>query len=106
VGLFIAKAVTEKMGGTLTVESTLGVGTRFDLVLPHSVAPPHTVALTYTTDNDIAVQPTAQQKLASANAETPSLHGRVLYAEDNLDNQRFVRQSTPSAVQNYPLIWC
>ena len=75
VGLFIAKAVTEKMGGTLSVESTLDVGTRFDLVLPYSA------------EKEFA----DEQSHPAAISQKPKLCGRVLYAEDNLDNQQLVQ---------------
>ncbi len=76
VGLYIAKSVTEKMGGTLSVESTVGVGTRFDLVVHYS--------------NDEKKLVVEQIKSASI-FEKSALYGRVLYAEDNLDNQQLVQ---------------
>jgi len=76
VGLFIAKSIAEKMNGTLSVESTVGVGTRFDLVLPILVEQ-------VTTLEELQINPVT--------TERPLLRGRVLYAEDNLDNQQLVK---------------
>jgi signal transduction histidine kinase len=39
LGLFIAKQLTEAMGGTLTVTSTLGTGSTFTFTLPVGTAP-------------------------------------------------------------------
>ena len=78
VGLFIAKSVCEKMGGALAVDSTAGVGTRIDLVLPMKVT------------EDCGEKIHAENQ-AHTTPEKPRLRGRVLYAEDNLDNQQLVK---------------
>jgi hypothetical protein len=39
LGLFIAKQLTEAMGGTLTVRSTLGSGSTFTFTLPVTTSP-------------------------------------------------------------------
>jgi signal transduction histidine kinase len=81
VGLFIAKSVSEKMGGSLEIHSTEGVGTRFDLKIPYKVE---------------AVAHPANEK-TSQTAPTPDkikhdvVTGRVLYVEDNIDNQDLVK---------------
>ena len=80
VGLFIAKSVAEKMGGRLSVDSTPGVGTRFDLVLPMIVKQCHTATML----DEQQIKPVTVP-------ERPKLRGRVLYAEDNLDNQQLVK---------------
>ncbi|MFN3841155.1 MAG: sensor histidine kinase [Cyclobacteriaceae bacterium] len=35
LGLYIVKSVTEKLGGTITVQSELGIGTTFEITLPN-----------------------------------------------------------------------
>ncbi len=37
LGMSIAKSLVDKMGGTITVESTKGVGTTFDVILPFEI---------------------------------------------------------------------
>ena len=34
MGLFITRSVVEKLGGTVTAESTVGKGTRITMILP------------------------------------------------------------------------
>jgi signal transduction histidine kinase len=40
LGLYITKECAEKVGGTITVESELGVGTKFRIEIPQSIYNP------------------------------------------------------------------
>ena len=37
MGLFITRSVTEKLGGSVTAESTVGKGTRITMILPERI---------------------------------------------------------------------
>ncbi len=73
IGLAIVKALVERMGGTVSVESTLGKGTRFELrLIDGSHTPP-------------AVGELARPQAMALAATVGSVGrgGRVLYIEDN-----------------------
>ncbi len=83
IGLVIVKGLTQAMGGTISVSSTAGEGTQFQLVLP-AAAPP---------EPDAAADP---QVIHTAPAPFEPLHeargGRILYIEDNEVNVLLVEQ--------------
>ncbi len=90
VGLFIAKSLIEKMGGTIAVDSTVDVGTKFTLEIPvenveEKQLESLPVALCADTHHNIS------SHTAKAPIKKPRLRGRVLYAEDNIDNQNLVK---------------
>ena len=93
VGLFIAKSVCEKMGGSLSVESTMGVGTRFELIIPCSEVHGHknSVSAEMRSEPLAETHQSIKQTQPTTILKKPSLHGRVLYAEDNLDNQQLLQ---------------
>jgi len=72
LGLSITKNIIELMGGTLTVESELGVGSSFSFSL--------TFDLIDTTDVPI-------QKVKLGDLEKPTFNGEILVCEDNNLNQ-------------------
>lgn len=75
LGLAITKQLTELMGGTITLESKLGEGTKF------------TVDLTFDIDEDYAAAPADETKQSEN-----SLNGvRILIAEDNDINMEIAR---------------
>ncbi len=76
IGLVLSRQLAEMMGGTLTVTSTLGVGTSASLKLGIASAP--------------AVKPDSARLGRSEPRSTRSL--RVLYAEDDEVNGELVRQ--------------
>jgi CheY-like chemotaxis protein/anti-sigma regulatory factor (Ser/Thr protein kinase) len=79
VGLYIAKMITEKMGGNLTVESEEGKGSKFCMRIPHIEQ--------LTEDEDSELHALSRTGAASY---IPKLRGNVLYAEDNEDNRRLL----------------
>ena len=83
IGLVIVKGLTQAMGGTISVSSTAGEGTQFQLVLP-AAAPP---------EPDAAAD---LLNIHTAPAPFEALHeaqgGRILYIEDNEVNVLLVEQ--------------
>jgi signal transduction histidine kinase/ActR/RegA family two-component response regulator len=79
LGLALSKRLTEAMGGTIGVESTVGLGSRFFIELA-LLDDPTTVL-----KNNPEILETAQQ-------DAPSRRGAVLYIEDNASNLRLIEQ--------------
>lgn len=84
IGLVIVKGLTQAMGGTISVSSTPGEGTQFQLVLPSAV--PH----------EPASLAAAHDHEGAAPSQLAALHeaagGRILYIEDNEVNVLLVEQ--------------
>lgn len=79
IGLAIVKIYVERMGGTVSVSSTPGEGSRFDVRLPAPVA----------LQPAVAAAPAPAPVSVSA---SPGGHARVLYIEDNPVNALIVRE--------------
>ncbi|MBX7183687.1 MAG: response regulator [Vicinamibacteria bacterium] len=80
LGLSIAKALIERMGGTITVESKLGEGAFFSFRIPV----------------EEASEARALPEAATPLAEAPVPRARILVAEDNRVNQFVVRKQIES----------
>ena len=80
IGLAIVKANVERMGGTVHVQSTPGVGSVFEVRLPSAASAAAAAA----------AQPAAQPAVSTA--PVPARAGRLLYIEDNPVNALIVRE--------------
>ncbi|MDR0456509.1 MAG: response regulator, partial [Treponema sp.] len=76
LGISIAKKLIEMMGGSLIVESTFGVGSKFGFTLVFDTI-------------SVPVETTAQ-KLPLHRIEKPAFKGDILVCEDNTMNQRVI----------------
>lgn len=83
IGLSIARRIAEMMGGTMGVESTVGVGSRFWIELPRETLPEPTHGWTLVGEHS----PPADDAPPAGPCTAPS---RVLYIEDNAVNLRLV----------------
>jgi signal transduction histidine kinase/CheY-like chemotaxis protein len=82
LGLALSKALVEAMGGTIGVESTVGVGSRFWFELPET----QPVTVGPEMGADVAA-------VATERAPNGGRHGTILYVEDNLSNFRLIERS-------------
>jgi len=78
LGLSITKSLIELMGGILTVESTLKVGSKFSF------------ELTFRTIDIPDMEPS--RETVTENIKKPTFKGDVLICEDNFMNQRVIRE--------------
>jgi len=81
LGLYLSKQLAARLGGDIVAESTPDVGSRFTLTV-------HTGPLASGTF--IATRPANVMKLAPPPTTEISVVGRVLVAEDNIDNQKLM----------------
>ena len=86
LGLSISRRLTEMLGGELSVESQLGIGSRFRVRLP--CGPLDGVAIVHEPREAQAHE--AGDRAQRPNDPPPSLDARVLLAEDGPDNQRLI----------------
>ncbi|HZU34912.1 MAG TPA: ATP-binding protein [Gemmataceae bacterium] len=77
LGLTLSKSLVELMGGSLTVASTLGEGSRFSIELPR-------------VDSPEPIEDTPGDVIGPWDEKTAQA-ATVLYIEDNLDNLRLIQ---------------
>ncbi len=106
IGLAMAKEFTEMMGGKITVESEVGKGSTFTLVLPLKISENEAVENGYPT-------PAAFEKLSTIPVHRPpsTVHREtILLAEDNADLRNYLQSILRPhykviAVENGRLAW-
>jgi signal transduction histidine kinase/ActR/RegA family two-component response regulator len=80
LGLSISRRLCELMGGTIGVQSTIGVGSRFTLRLPVNIAAPEMID-----------SPEGANAANPSRSAVPQLGpAKVLLVEDGVDNQRLI----------------
>ncbi|MCL2792665.1 MAG: ATP-binding protein [Spirochaetaceae bacterium] len=77
LGLSISKNIVEMMGGTLSVESTSGIGSKFSFELTFDTI-------------DVADDEMFEKKVALNVLEKPTFEGEILLFEDNVMNQQVI----------------
>jgi len=87
IGLAIAKALVERMGGTLEARSLAGAGSVFTVTLAQADPTPAPTA------------PPASATPGPSKPEAPGLQGKVLYIEDNPVNAMLVKEMLACAGQ-------
>jgi signal transduction histidine kinase len=87
LGLAISRRLAQKLGGDLELTSEVGRGSTFSMLLP--ILEPSAEEREDDTDSWGQRERLAQSTPATGGA-FPSLQGRVLVAEDGLDNQRLI----------------
>jgi signal transduction histidine kinase/DNA-binding NarL/FixJ family response regulator len=83
LGLAICRRLVSQMGGTISVESALGEGSRFRVRLPFQLAP---------TPPDRVEPPASASEMFRARLRAMGRPPRILIAEDNATNQFVIRQ--------------
>ena len=88
IGLVIVKGLTQAMGGSISVTSTPGEGTQFQIVLPAAKLP----AAAGSAQAIQASPVPARQAIVAVGAQATARKGQVLYIEDNEVNVLLVEQ--------------
>jgi CheY-like chemotaxis protein len=90
IGLAIVKALVERMGGSVRVHSKAGIGSRFEVRLPH--APDVDAARSVAPGTGPLLLPQASAGAPEAVGGKPPRPGRLLYIEDNAVNVLIVSE--------------
>jgi len=80
LGLYLAKMLAQKLGGDISVSSQIGLGSEFN------------VSIKANADQQTMTHQMPQLDYVSLaqNPQVPTLIGKVLYAEDNIENQKLI----------------
>jgi signal transduction histidine kinase/DNA-binding response OmpR family regulator len=83
LSLPITKSIIEMMGGTLSVDSTPGIGSRFSFDLTFDTI-------------DVSMDEMLQERISYRDIDKPSFEGDVLICEDNFMKQEVIREHLAS----------
>lgn len=103
VGLALVQELTQLLGGTIGVESTLGEGSIFKLMLPlEAFDGPIKKPISTPAPLPASSEPTALNNLQSATSDSPT----ILIVEDNDDLRAYIRHilADPSNRSNYTIL--
>jgi CheY-like chemotaxis protein len=90
LGLAVARRIVEKMGGRISVESVLGEGSTFRVMLPCRTPSTSVHGASAAPSPSCTAEAAALPAPAQEQGPLPPLHCRVLLAEDGPDNQRLI----------------
>ena len=84
LGLFVSKNIAQLLGGDISLASTVGEGSCFTVTIPCAIGEE------FIGDEAVFAQLWEDQSQQHRAQQLPQLQGKILVAEDNLENQRLI----------------